>query len=58
MASPIRNSLAQTLVNIALPGVPIVMQGEELGNKNAEYNWDYESEVSSLFYVKLHLSST
>jgi len=45
MASPIRNSLAQTLVNIALPGVPIVMQGEELGNKNAEYNWDYESET-------------
>jgi len=45
MASPIKNSLAQTLVNIAIPGVPIVMQGEELGNKNAEYNWKYDSET-------------
>jgi len=45
MDSNIKNSLAQTLVNIAIPGVPIVMQGEELGNKNAEYSWKYDGET-------------
>ena len=55
MDSNIKNSLAQTLVNIAIPGVPIVMQGEELGNKNAEYSWKYDGEVSYLYDAQMSI---